>query len=718
MPPGSVVRVYRQLPTHTYTGWNTLGDVHNTLRELEFGRFKYAAIMFDQMFRDDRFYGVMRTRIDALESVPLDINPADTRALARKLAEDLGGDDDEPGQWDRQFPAPVIGDLSKWGMGIGLGVAEIIWDTSDPKQWVPRLKPWHPQWVRWDWGTFSYKIMTADGEVELPRLDENPRGDGKWFLWCPYGYEQAWMNGLVRSVAVSVLERGMVRRDWGRYNEKHGLAIDKITAPASAAQEEKDAVFGAIAGRNGETAVMFEDQGEAGAQKGSWDLELVEAEAKTWDTFQATKHEINDDIAIAVLGQNLTTQAGGQGATGSKAAGQVHEAVRRDRLRKDAGIAPALRDQVLTHAAEFNHDDETLAPRPIYRVDPPEDRNANAQTLSTLATALATFKTAGAPVQVREILEDAEVPMMTEEEEAAAKAVAAEEAAAALEQQAKLRGAGGSGPPSKKAPDPVDGGEKKVAEGTVRAGALALGSKVVNRYRFAGLDIAVENPKGTKREWPGGSTLMQNDYGFIRGHLGTDEEGLDVYIGPNEKAPYVYVVHQLVTPTYDRHDEDKVMLGFDTQEAAVRAYAAHRDDGEKAIQGVSTIPLDVFHRRLETRTGTGKIRAGSAATIGALNKLAARASGALAMARKTKSPKKLAYADALTQTAMKLGARALAVDLAAVKHAIDSATDWKDLERRLPKAFEGMDPDRFASAVEKTRIMARLAGQLSAVKQT
>jgi len=178
---------------------------------------------------------------------------------------------------------------------------------------------------------------------------------------------------------------------------------------------------------------MFEDQG-GGDEKGKWNLELVEAKSKNWDTFQAHRRELNDDIAILILGQNLTTQMGGAGASGSKAGGAVHEGVRRDKLRKDAGIAAAIRDQVLTHEAEINFDDETLAPRPIYRVDPPADRNANAAALLTVAQALTQFQAAHAPVEVRSILKDAEVPIVTEEEEAAAKAVAPAEAAKLAEQ--------------------------------------------------------------------------------------------------------------------------------------------------------------------------------------------------------------------------------------------------------------------------------------------
>lgn len=731
MPPGNLRTVYRQLPTHSYSGWNNLGDVHNTLRELEFGRLRSAAIMFDQMFRDDRFYAVMRTRIDALESVPLDVKPADERALAIKIAQDLGGDDDEPGQWDRQFPAPVIGDLNKWGIGLGMGVAEIIWDTTDPKRWRPWLKPWHPQWIRWDWGTFSYKIMTADGEIELPRLDENPKGDGKWFMYCPFGYHQAWMSGLVRSVAVSVLERGLGRRDWGRYNEKNGLPIDKLTVPATASDDAKQAVFATVAGRNGETAVMFEDEGDDGPQKGSWDLELVESKSTNWKTFQELRKEINADIAIAVLGQNLTTEMGGTGASGSKAGGQVHQNVARDRLRKDAGIAVALHSQVLVHDADFNYDDETLAPRPIYQIDPPEDKAAKATALLTSAQALVAFKTAAAPVQVRDILEDAEIPVMTEEEEAAAKAVAAEEAAAAFEQQQKVAAAAGGGGNDPAgggaAPQPKDGGEKKVAEGQTQARSSAFGTKgVAKRYTFAGLPIAVENPAGTLRTWshPGangetvtGSTKMQNDYGFIDGVLGNDKEELDVYIGSDEDAANVHIVHQNLAPDFKKYDEDKVMLGFPSADSAQAAFLAHRNDDTRAFRGMSTVPLDEFKRKLNRRKGTGKIRASAASAIDAIGKLSARAKGAMKLAQRTGKPKDLKYADGLTKAAVMLGARSLAVDLATCKQVIDGAKDFKDLERRIVKAYADMDPAKFASAVEKTRLMSHLGGQLSVVKE-
>lgn len=136
----------------------------------------------------------------------------------------------------------------------------------------------------------------------------------------------------------------------------------------------------------------------------------------------------------------------------------------------------------------------------------------------------------------------------------------------------------------------------------------------MTRRKFAGLDVVVENPAGSVRQWydregkTSGSVTMKHDYGFIDGHVGKDGEEVDCYLGPNEQAQFCYVVHQLKSPNFGHHDEDKVMLGFDSEASAKEAYLAHRNDGERAYGGMSAIKLDDFKSKLERRTGTGKIR--------------------------------------------------------------------------------------------------------------
>lgn len=98
---------------------------------------------------------------------------------------------------------------------------------------------------------------------------------------------------------------------------------------------------------------------------------------------------------------------------------------------------------------------------------------------------------------------------------------------------------------------------------------------------FQGLQVDVENAAGSTRSGtsPEGvpwSTTMLYPYGEIRNTEGADGDRLDVYVGPNAVSPLVVVVHQQ-DPDTGEYDEDKCMLGWDDESAAVGAYLAHYD---------------------------------------------------------------------------------------------------------------------------------------------
>lgn len=141
------------------------------------------------------------------------------------------------------------------------------------------------------------------------------------------------------------------------------------------------------------------------------------------------------------------------------------------------------------------------------------------------------------------------------------------------------------------------------------------GTDVVSRKDFQGFKIAVENPAGTLRHWKDadgndrGTTSMRNDYGFFEDHLGSDGEELDAYLGPDETAKDIHVIRQMKRPDYEKFDENKVVLGATSAEHAKEIYLAHRDDGDQAFGGMTTLPMAIFKKKLKTRTGLGPIRA-------------------------------------------------------------------------------------------------------------
>lgn len=113
---------------------------------------------------------------------------------------------------------------------------------------------------------------------------------------------------------------------------------------------------------------------------------------------------------------------------------------------------------------------------------------------------------------------------------------------------------------------------------------------------FQGLPIAIENKPGSVRKWSspdgeGGETRMKYAYGFIQRTRGMDGDEIDVFLGPDPRAPTVYVIHQQ-NPKTGIWDEDKCFLGFSNQKLAESAYREHYDRPDFMI---TTSPMSVDH---------------------------------------------------------------------------------------------------------------------------
>lgn len=131
---------------------------------------------------------------------------------------------------------------------------------------------------------------------------------------------------------------------------------------------------------------------------------------------------------------------------------------------------------------------------------------------------------------------------------------------------------------------------------------IEAGNYKKRHVRFQGLEISIENPAGSVRkgvdrdghEW---RTQMVHAYGYIRGSKGVDKDHVDCYLGPNPDAGRAYIIHQRKAGQWDRFDEDKVMLGFDTEAQAKAAYLKHYDD-PRFLGPVTAMPMDEFKTKV------------------------------------------------------------------------------------------------------------------------
>ncbi len=135
------------------------------------------------------------------------------------------------------------------------------------------------------------------------------------------------------------------------------------------------------------------------------------------------------------------------------------------------------------------------------------------------------------------------------------------------------------------------------------------GHKLQGRKNFAGLKISIENRKGSIRrgvdadghEW---AIKMNYDYGYIRGTEGVDGDHLDCYLGDNENAKKVYIIHQKI-PGTKTYDEDKCMLGFNTLEDARQAYLSQYDK-RGFLESIDTVDITVFKEKIFQNKYKGK----------------------------------------------------------------------------------------------------------------
>lgn len=172
------------------------------------------------------------------------------------------------------------------------------------------------------------------------------------------------------------------------------------------------------------------------------------------------------------------------------------------------------------------------------------------------------------------------------------------------------------------APDAVSGDAGSRAEETKQVLAIEEQRKVVDtepteaqkeagnyrmgHVRIDGLDITIENPRGSIRkgtdagghEW---QTEMHNDYGYIRGTKAVDDDHIDVFLSGSPTRGKVYVIDQ-VDPKTGEFDESKVMYGFDSEQDAREAYLSNYEDGWQGLGKITEVSKEEFKKWIDSST--------------------------------------------------------------------------------------------------------------------
>ncbi len=136
------------------------------------------------------------------------------------------------------------------------------------------------------------------------------------------------------------------------------------------------------------------------------------------------------------------------------------------------------------------------------------------------------------------------------------------------------------------------------------------GRKLQKRSKFQGMDISIENRKGSYRsgkdpdskQW---KTKMHFDYGCIRGTVGVDKDHVDVFIGNDKKSQKVFIIHQKHVKS-GKYDEDKVMLGWTSKKQVIADYLLNYNR-EDMFMGITTMTMKDFKKKAFNKKNRGKM---------------------------------------------------------------------------------------------------------------
>lgn len=135
------------------------------------------------------------------------------------------------------------------------------------------------------------------------------------------------------------------------------------------------------------------------------------------------------------------------------------------------------------------------------------------------------------------------------------------------------------------------------------AAQIEAGNYKKGHVKVQGLDIAIENPKGSERkgvspdgkEW---ATTMKDHYGYVKRTKGADGDAVDVFIGDNPNSDKVFVVDQ-VDPATGKFDEHKVVVGANNVQQAKMFYNRNYAKGWKGAGKVTEMSTDGFKKWLK-----------------------------------------------------------------------------------------------------------------------
>ncbi len=355
------------------------------LKEADAGDVFRQMELFEEIEgKDPHLFSQMQTRKNAVTGIDFEVLPYST--------------EDEVSKKITEFISDIIFDLDTEdiftdlldAIGKGFAVSEIIWKYKNGMVVIDDIKSREQKKFFWD-NNDKFKVMT----IENPQGEELPINK---FIIHRYKARSGHPSkaGIMRVIAWMYLFKNYTVKDWVAFAEVYGMPLRLGKYNAGASEDDKNAL---------QTALMLLGSDAAGIVPEGTAIEFIEAnKGTTLNIYESLSNFCNKEMSKAILGQTLTTDIGD---SGSRAAAQVHDGVRKDLVEADCkALARTIRNDLIKPLVLFNFGSQyvDLAPYIKFNYEEPEDTEKNANTYRTI------IKDIGLPVAEDHLYEKFGIP--------------------------------------------------------------------------------------------------------------------------------------------------------------------------------------------------------------------------------------------------------------------------------------------------------------------
>jgi phage gp29-like protein len=331
-------------------------------READSGEVLRQMELFEEMEeKDPHLFSQLQTRKNAVTGLDYEIISFSDEETDKNIAEFVKQEIESLENFE-----DVLIDLLD-AIGKGIAFSEIIWTYDDGKVTIDDIKWRHQKKFFWDEND-KLKVMTKENPsgIELP---ENK------FIIHRYKARSGHPSraGVLRVLAWMYLFKNYDIKDWVSFCEVFGMPLRLGKYNPSASNEDKAALMRALVQIGTDAAGIIPDGTEITFTESSKSTSI--------NLYESLARFCDEQMSKAVLGQTLTSDAGG----GSYAQSKTHNEVRHDLTVADCkAIAATLRRDLIRPLVIYNFGEDKRIPYIRFDCEEAEDQNETADIYDKL----------------------------------------------------------------------------------------------------------------------------------------------------------------------------------------------------------------------------------------------------------------------------------------------------------------------------------------------